>query len=130
MNLAGIGIWALSYEAGRPELWEGIKTAFIENYTSSEEEIPDTTADAIQIFPNPVNERAAITFTVSERTHTTLRVYDTGGMIVASLADRITDPGTYTEFLYAENFSPGIYICILQTGYVRSAVKFAVVESK
>ncbi|MCK7533351.1 MAG: hypothetical protein MZV63_21130 [Marinilabiliales bacterium] len=64
MNLAGIGIWALSYEAGRPELWKGLKTAFLENYASSG---GNTLADPegnLQIIPNPVTDRSVISFTI------------------------------------------------------------------
>lgn len=130
MNLAGIGIWALSYEAGRPELWKGLKTAFLEGYTSSDGDPADDPAATITINPNPVSGRAEIRCTIVKRSHITIRIYDTGGRIVATLADRTEDQGTWTESLDSGNFSPGIYICILQTGYGRFAAKFAVTETK
>lgn len=130
MNLAGIGIWALSYEAGRRELWEGLKTAFLENYTSSSDEIMSENEGDLQITPNPVNERSVIRYIISKRSHVTLRIFDTGGRMVAALTDSVLEPGSYTETMHAGHFSPGIYICILQTGHGRSAVKFAVIETK
>ena len=122
MNLAGIGIWALSYEAGRPELWKGLKTAFLENYTSSGENPLAEPEGTLQIIPNPVTDRSVISFTISRRSHVTLRIYDTGGRLAASLADRVMDPGTYTETLDSGTLAPGIYICILQTRSGRSAL--------
>ncbi len=130
MNLAGIGIWALSYEAGRPELWKGLKTAFLAGYTSAGEDPPADRGGNIQIVPNPVTDRSVISFTVAKRSHVTLRIFDAGGRMVASLLESVLEPGSYTETLHAGDFSPGIYICILQTGHDRSAVKFAVIETK
>jgi spore germination protein YaaH len=130
MNLAGIGIWALSYEAGRPELWEGLKTAFITGYTSSGEGPTAEPAGNLQIIPNPVTDASVIRFTIAKRSHVTLRIYDTGGRLISSLAGRVMDPGTYTEPLDGGYLSPGVYVCILQTRQGRSAAKFAVTDTK
>ncbi|MDZ7634574.1 MAG: glycosyl hydrolase family 18 protein [Bacteroidales bacterium] len=130
MNLAGIGIWALSYDAGRPELWQGLKLAFLENYTSTGREIADDPESTMQILPNPVTERSVISYTISRRSRVTLRIYDTGGRLTATLADRVTDPGSYTETIDSGSFAPGVYICILQTRSGRSAIKFAVIKNK
>jgi spore germination protein YaaH len=130
MNLAGIGIWALSYEAGRPELWKGLKTAFLENYTSSGGNPMADPEGNLQIIPNPVTDRSVINYTISRRSHVTLRIYDTEGRLTAALADRVMDPGTYTETLDSGTLAQGIYICILQTRSGRSAIKFAAIKSK
>lgn len=130
LNLAGIGIWALSYEAGRPELWEWLKTAFIAGYTSSGDGTPADPSGNIQIIPNPVTEASVIRYTIAKKSHVTLRIYDTGGRLIASLADRVMEPGSYTGSLDAGFLSPGLYMCILQTRHGRSAVKFAVIETK
>ncbi|MFZ2286686.1 MAG: glycosyl hydrolase family 18 protein [Bacteroidales bacterium] len=130
MYLAGIGIWALSYEAGRPELWKGLKTAFLENYTSSDGEISSDRAGELEITPNPVTERSVIRYSITKRTHVTLRIYDTGGRLIVSLTGRVTEPGSYTEPLRSGALTPGFYICVMQTRYGRSAVKFAVTETK
>ncbi|MCA1741498.1 MAG: hypothetical protein LC630_03305, partial [Bacteroidales bacterium] len=130
MNLAGIGIWALSYEAGRPELWEGLKTAFIAGYTSSGDGTPAEPAGDIQIIPNPVTEESVIRYTIAKRSYVTLRIYDTGGRLIASLAARVMEPGSYSEPLDAGYLSAGIYICILETSEGRSALRFAVIKTK
>ncbi len=130
MNLAGIGIWALSYEAGRPELWEGLKTAFITGYTSSGEGPAAEPDGDIQVIPNPVTDKSYISYTIAKRSHVTLGIYDTGGRLIVSLAGRVMEPGSYSEPLDAGYLSPGVYICILQTRQGRSAVKFAVIETK
>lgn len=130
MNLAGIGIWALSYEAGRPELWKGLKKAFLENYTSAGGDNPADPENTIQIHPNPVTDRSVINYTILRRSHVTLTIFDTNGRMAASIADRMMDPGSYTETIDAGKFAPGIYICLLQTRHGRSALKFAVIETK
>jgi len=130
MNLAGLGIWALSYEAGRPELWKGLKTAFLAGYTSSGEGPPAQPDGSLQIIPNPVTEASVIRYTIAKRSKVTLRIYDTGGRLISSLFDRVIDPGSYTEPLDSGTLDPGIYICVLQTRQGRSAMKFAVIETK
>jgi len=130
MYLAGIGIWALSYEAGRPELWKGLKTAFLENYTSSDGEIPNDSAGELEITPNPVTEMSVIRYSITRRSHVTLKIYDTAGRLIVSLAGRVTEPGTYAEPLRPDVLAPGFYICVMQTRYGRSSVKFAVTDLK
>jgi spore germination protein YaaH len=130
MNLAGLGIWALSYEAGRPELWKGLKTAFLAGYTSSGEGPPAQPDGSLRIIPNPVTEASVVRYTISKRSHVTLSIYDTGGRLISSLVGSMIDPGSYTEPLDAGTLDPGIYICVLQTRQGWSAMKFAVIETK
>jgi spore germination protein YaaH len=130
LHLAGIGIWALSYEAGRPELWKGLKTAFLPNYTSTGREIADDPRNVINVTPNPVNDRFTIHYTVTRKSQISLRIYDSRGRLAASLANRVHEPGSYTEPVESGALAPGVYICILQSRSGRSAVKFAVIETK
>lgn len=123
MNLAGIGIWALSYEAGRDELWNGIKTAFTTAVTPSENNI-------IKIVPNPVRDESVIYYSIRERCHVTMKIYDTGGRLIASPVDRIMEPGYYSETVNAESFASGIYICVLRTPTGKSSHRFAVIRQR
>jgi hypothetical protein len=127
-NLAGIGIWALSYEAGRPELWNGIK-AVIAGTVSSDEIplLPGTDGNRILgITPGPVRDRARVTCHISKPGRINLSVYDTGGRLVEVIADGPAITGTMEETIDAGGFAPGIYFCVLTSPGGRHSVKFAV----
>lgn len=55
-NLGGVGMWALNYDGGRPELWELINTKF--GATAS---VGDATLNQIKIHPNPTSGYINIT---------------------------------------------------------------------
>jgi spore germination protein YaaH len=123
MDLAGIGIWALSYEAGRDELWNGIKAAFIVQDNPSANNI-------IKIVPNPVRDESAVYYSISEKCHVTMKIYDTGGRLVAAPVDRTMEPGYYSETVNAASFASGVYICVLRTSSGKSSYRFAVVKQR
>jgi len=138
-GLAGIGIWALSYEAGRDEIWDGIKAAFSTGGSTAIEDIDMTpspltdrpaVSEIMKITPNPVTDVSVISYCISDRDHITLRIYDTGGRLIAALADRIMDAGYYDEPVRYETLGAGTYICVLQTPSGRSSVKFAVIKNR
>jgi spore germination protein YaaH len=138
-GLAGIGIWALSYEAGRDELWQGLKAAFstggstaieVINMTPNPLTDKPTVTEIMKITPNPVTDESVISYSISERCHATLRIYDTGGRLIVSLVDRTTDEGFYDEPVKFDTFGSGTYICVLQTPSGRSSVKFAVIKNR
>ncbi|WP_418603294.1 glycosyl hydrolase family 18 protein [Hwangdonia sp.] len=50
-NLGGVGMWALNYDGGRPELWDLINTKF--GATAS---LSDVYSGEIKIYPNPTSD--------------------------------------------------------------------------
>jgi spore germination protein YaaH len=121
MNLAGTGIWALSYEAGRDELWNGLKAAFM----IAEQPSADT---IINVVPNPVRDVSDINYSISETGRVTMKIYDTGGRLIAVPVDRTMEPGYYSEPVNAASFASGVYICVLRTSSGKSSYRFAVVK--
>ena len=130
LNLAGIGIWALSYEAGRDELWNGLKAAITGTTSSDEGSLTEDEGQLITVTPSLVSDMAVIDFRIFRRSRVTLHIYSSQGRQVASLADRMMEPGMYSETLYAGNYAPGIYFCLLQTESGRSVLKFAVIKER
>jgi spore germination protein YaaH len=57
-GLGGIGIWALSYEGGRPEIWNGITQAF---QVPSGVDLVENSRNIIRIYPNPARESLHVT---------------------------------------------------------------------
>jgi len=130
LHLAGIGIWALSYEAGRDELWNGLKAAITGTTSSDEGTFTDDEGQIITVTPSPVSDIAVIDYRILRRSRAVMQVYGTDGRLVASLADGIMQPGIYSITLYAGDYPPGIYFCVLQTETGRSVCKFAVITGR
>jgi spore germination protein YaaH len=106
-NLAGIGIWALSYEGTHNEIWSGIHDVY------SPEEAEETAI--IRIFPNPVTSTAEIDFSLIDREKVTLKILDINGREIITLADDERDAGFYSEDFNSATLKGGIYICTLKT---------------
>jgi spore germination protein YaaH len=131
-NLAGVGIWALSYEAGRPEIWNGIR-AVIAGTVSSDGNpaIPGSGGSQIlSLIPNPVSDNAQVSYFIAKPGRMTLSILDSGGRLVALLSEGTSPPGLHTSTIDAEGFAPGIYYCVLTTPDGRSVKKFAVAVKK
>jgi hypothetical protein len=70
----------------------------------------------INNYPNPFNRTTAITFTLPEDNHTTLKVYDVSGKCVATLFDdAATANQEYKVEFDGSQLSAGIYIYKLST---------------
>jgi len=125
-DLAGIGIWALSYEAGRQELWEGLWAAITGSVSSAGDGLTaDASGNAITgIVPNPARDNAEITFSLSHRCRILLSIYDIEGRLLKVIADRTEDPGLHIVSLDAGALVPGVYICVLSTPEGNSSMKF------
>lgn len=131
-SLAGVGIWALSYEAGRSELWNGI-SAVIAGTVSSEgnPDLPGTGgSEIISIIPNPAKGETIVSFSIRIKGRATLSVCDTRGRQVALITDGIAVPGILTGTIDAEKLAPGIYFCVLTTPEGRSVKKFVAAGKK
>jgi hypothetical protein len=125
--LAGIGIWALSYDGARSEIWNGIKSAFISTGVGpATGEAPRQHA-LLQNYPNPFNGETVIRYRVlsgepgddgraegplagSRWPVIGLRVYDLLGREVAVLVNERKAPGTYDARFDAHGLASGVYI--------------------
>jgi len=64
-----------------------------------------------QNFPNPFNPSTTISFTLLERRHITLRIYNVLGREVATLVDEDLPPGLHRRAWDAEGMPSGVYYC-------------------
>ncbi|HLP17976.1 MAG TPA: VIT domain-containing protein [Bacteroidota bacterium] len=69
-----------------------------------------------QNYPNPFNPSTTIRFSITERTHVRLKIYNTLGCLVAVLVDGETAPGVYTAQWNAEGLPSGVYFYVLEAG--------------
>ncbi len=62
-----------------------------------------------QNYPNPFNPSTQISFTVPVRSHVSVKVYNTAGQLVATLADRTMSPGAKSLNFDASSLASGVY---------------------
>nr|WP_262921749.1 S8 family serine peptidase [Salinibacter ruber] len=81
---------------------------------ASEKEVrPDEVS--MTVYPNPVNRRGTIDYTLPEKQRVELRVYDLLGREVATLASGTREAGRHRHSLPMEQLSSGVYFGRLQT---------------
>jgi hypothetical protein len=81
-----------------------------------------------QNYPNPFNPSTTIRFSVPGSGHVSLNVYNLIGQQVATLADGIYAPGTYTVQLRGDHLSSGMYFYRLQAGSQTSIRKLTLLK--
>jgi hypothetical protein len=81
-----------------------------------------------QNYPNPFNPSTTIGYTVPERTHVSLKVYDMSGREVATLVDRMEEPGAKTVKFDAVSLATGTYIYRLVAGGFSETKHFVVMR--
>jgi hypothetical protein len=79
-----------------------------------------------QNYPNPVNLGAKIDFSVRERVHIDLSVYNLMGIKIIELVNQDMDPGSYSTYLSVENIVDGIYFYVLKAGTFTETRRFVV----
>jgi len=67
-------------------------------------------------YPNPFNPTTAISYQLSADNFVSLRVYDTAGRLVATLADGWRDAGTHEATFDGSHLASGIYVYRIQAG--------------
>ncbi|MCU0456872.1 MAG: glycosyl hydrolase family 18 protein [Bacteroidales bacterium] len=118
--LAGIGIWALSYEGTVAGAWSSLKEAFLST-------IPVKSA-ITRIFPNPLSYYAQIEYDVASLSDITLKICDMNGRVMEVLEEGSREPGRYTVDLDASHYGQGVYICVLNSGKTSSSRKIVIIK--
>ncbi len=81
-----------------------------------EEEVFDVNGFYLsQNYPNPFNPATNISYSISQQSFVTLKIYDVLGKEVARLVDEIRNPGTYDLEFNAAELPSGIYFYQLQS---------------
>ncbi len=117
-NLGGIGIWALSYDGGRPEIWSGIKAAFTPVSSVSEPSPVPVSCTLEPNYPNPFNPSTRITVDVTSPQEITLDVYDPLGRRVAVLFHGAVAAGRSAFEWNAAGCASGVYFARLSAGEI------------
>lgn len=67
-----------------------------------------------QNYPNPFNPETSIEYTIPFNLHVQIKVFDIQGKEVATLVDKLHQPGRYITIWNASNFSSGTYFYRIQ----------------
>jgi len=82
-----------------------------------------------QNFPNPFNPETNITFSIPQRSYTSLKIFDLLGKEKAVLVNGEIDSGTHTiKFTPGKSIPSGIYIYKLQCGNYSSSKKLVLIK--
>ena len=67
-------------------------------------------------YPNPFNSSTTIEFSIPNRQHVGLKIYNLMGQAVETLVDKSLEEGKHHIIFESENISTGIYMAVLQAG--------------
>lgn len=81
-----------------------------------------------QNYPNPFNPSTMIPFSLPERTHVRLDVYDVSGRLVTRLVDHEMAAGTHRTPFNADALSSGLYIVRLNTPFGSKSIRVSLVK--
>jgi len=77
-------------------------------------------------YPNPFNPSTSIPFTLAERAHVRLKVFDLLGRLCAVLVDRELPAGRHLARFYVDDHPSGTYVYELDNGSSRRSRKFVI----
>ena len=81
-----------------------------------------------QNYPNPFNPSTSIRFTIPQRSHVQLTVFDVLGCEVASLIDEEMEAGAHNITFQSGSLSSGVYIYRLKVGVYQNSKKMLLVH--
>ena len=82
----------------------------------------------IQNSPNPFSSNTVISYSLSGEEKVSLRIYDSLGHEIATLADETQSEGTHSLYWNGQNQSAGIYFCQLMAGNQLSTIKMVLLK--
>jgi spore germination protein YaaH len=106
--LAGIGIWALSYEGSDKMMWTKISSAFSSWETSAD--------SVIKVYPNPVSSSFTIDYVLTQKENVAMFIYDSRGRKIITVIDAERDSGFNSETVSMEGIGSGVYFVTIRTG--------------
>jgi hypothetical protein len=71
---------------------------------------------SVENYPNPFNPVCKIKYSLPQKTHVLLRIYNVTGQEIQTLVDEKKSAGTYEIIFDGTNFSSGIYFYKLYAG--------------
>ena len=115
VDLPPLSVVALKY-ASRTTAIGGSRSAFPNSFNLT------------QNYPNPFNPSTTIHFSLPQRSHVTLKIFDVLGREVATLVDGELNAGEHTMNFNAEWIPSGVYFAQMKAGNVVQRIKMVLVK--
>lgn len=80
------------------------------------------------IYPNPAINYATLNFTLYASDYVKIRIFNTSGRKVKTINDSYLNSGTHTLKIDASDIESGMYICLIESGNTRNAIKFVITK--
>jgi hypothetical protein len=87
------------------------------------EELTPSNFALMQSYPNPFNPSTTIKYSLAEKSHVRLEVFDLLGNRVVTLVDQDREAGSYQETWQADGVASGVYIYKIEAGNFRDVKK-------
>ena len=84
-------------------------------FPSQENTIPEK-IELKSCFPNPFNPQTTLTYSLPLAGNISLKVFDTQGREVVSLAEGWRQEGVYTSLFDGSRLASGVYLAVLRAG--------------
>jgi hypothetical protein len=110
--IGACGNSAVGFEMGRAYVYAGSARTVVED---KKNEMPGG-YHLFQNFPNPFNPTTSIRFSLPQREHVTLKIFDLLGKEVATLVEGDLDPGEHAVVFDGNGLSSGVYLYLLHAG--------------
>ena len=81
-----------------------------------------------QNYPNPFNPATIITYSIPQKSHVSLKVYDMLGQQVSELINQEIEPGKHSVSFNAAELSSGIYLYTLETSVYKQTNKMLLLK--
>ncbi|MBM2814762.1 MAG: anaerobic selenocysteine-containing dehydrogenase [Ignavibacteria bacterium] len=80
------------------------------------------------IYPNPAKDYSTINFTLTIASNVKIRVFNTNGKAVTTIANGMLEAGSHTLRIDTSILESGMYICNIEANGMRNAVKLVVAK--
>jgi len=87
-----------------------------------------TKFDLSQNFPNPFNPTTTITYTLPQKSHVQLKIYDALGHLVTTLVNGEREAGSYHQVFNAANLASGVYFYQIITPFYSATKKLLLMK--
>ena len=108
----------------KAELQESEEYDVTNEYVSGTGDKGLTTADAVEVFPNPSYHDVYIKYELKESTEVAVQVYNANGQLVKLIQKEEKEAGKYVDVLNTDGLSSGTYFCkiVINSGTITQKV--------
>lgn len=119
-------VFAGSYDITGQKIWR-TSVSYVINVKQISSEVPGKYALS-QNYPNPFNASTEIVYTIKNKSHVRLNVYDVVGKLVVTLVNEVNTPGTYSVSWNTNEFSSGTYFYEINTGEYKETKRMVLIK--